>query len=299
MNKKIYTNLAVIAFSLLAILNSNKTNAQTVLYYWSFNGGDSSMHAPDISNSATGGTATYDYYCAYTDYITGSSVNVQPGYAAGNCIRFRNPSDSVVFYMPTTHFKNIMFSYVEQKTTNGAKTNAVHISTDGVTFTSSSVADAVDSSVYTVDSLDATTGDTLQFQLKTFDFSSYAAVNNADLFAISIVFSDDTANTGNNRFDNITLMGTMLPTGINNINAAHENVTVYPNPANSQVNIAFGTVADRTITVNNILGQKVMEVAENTKTISLDVASLMSGNYVITTRNNQTGEVVNTLFEKN
>jgi|GEM_PF-6374626 len=299
MNKKFYIRVAIIAVSVLSIFNSNHSYAQSVLYYWSFNSGDSSVHTPDITNDTTGGSAYYDYYCAYTDYITGAAVNLQPGYAAGNCIRFRNPSDSVVFHMPTSHYKNIMFSYAEQKTTNGSVTNSVFISTDGVNFLPSSVADAADSSVYTVDSQDVTTGDTLQFQLKTFNFTGYAAASNCANFAIAIVFSDDTAVTGNDRFDNVTLSGTMIPTGVTNINAANETVNVFPNPAANNINIGFGTVADRTVIVYDILGQKVMESAANTKVVTLNIASLVNGTYVITTRNNESGEVRNSLFEKN
>ncbi|NDC40262.1 MAG: hypothetical protein EBZ77_01740 [Chitinophagia bacterium] len=166
----------------------------TVLYYWSFNNGDSSQHSPD---EAVNSGAGFSYYSSYIDYTDGALVNLRSGYDSGFCLRVRNPSDSIIFRMPTTGYDSVTLSYaIRNSGSSGATENAIFYTVDGSNY----IADAIGNNKYPVT-------DTVFFQ-KLFTLSSDARINDNPKFAVKIVFTaNNTGAKGNNRFDNVTLKG--------------------------------------------------------------------------------------------
>ena len=70
-------------------------------------------------------------------------------------------------------------------------------------------------------------------------------------------------------------------TGIDNNNAVATKA--YPNPFSTDINISAGKVV-RTVTVSNMLGQKVMERSYNESTISVPASDLKDGIYIVNIR---------------
>jgi len=293
-------NLLTLLSIVIVLFLNNQSKAQSLIYYWNFNGVDSSIHTPDYTVSG-GGSATYAYWCAYTDYNSpGAHANVQLGDSAGSCIRFRNPSDSVVFFMPTTGYGNVTFSYAEQRTGSGASTNTIDYSTDGVHFKPSSFADVVDSSTYTVDSTDAIEDSIIGWQFKTFSFAADTTTNNNAHFAISIVFNGvSTASSGNDRFDNVALLGAPLSAlGISNTTVTQPSYILFPNPATTHVDITAGIDGNKSLTVTNMIGQVVYKGIADDRLVSINTATLHAGVYFITIQENTTGSVTTLKFIK-
>jgi Secretion system C-terminal sorting domain len=279
MKKQLHAILLCVG-SLFAI--NTLTQAQsTLIYDWNFNAADSSAHAPSYTVSG-GGAATYEYWCSYTDFTTGSAINKQMGDAAGNCIRFRNPSDSVTFFMPTTGYKNIQFSYAEQRTNSGSAHNQVLFSTDGVNFVPTATVDAVDSSLYTIDSTDAVSGDTTEWELHTFNFTASTASNNNAHFAVTIVFvGGPDSSSGNDRFDNVTLSGTANgSTAVASV-AAADNYKLYPNPVSDELTIEAAEVGKRIVSLYDMIGNKIYETSGDDKTLQISTSKLVAGNYIL------------------
>jgi hypothetical protein len=169
--------------------------SDTLMYYWSFNGQDSSKRAPDFGINPG---ATFKYYCSYIDYTGGSTLNLWgTGADSGECLRVRNPSDSLIFVMPTTGFDSIVLQFAEEasSTTSGSTINDIYYTTDGVNY----ITTALSNNSYTI-------GTT--FALYAFDFSTDPNVNDNPKFAVKIVFANNnTGTSGNDRFDNVSLQG--------------------------------------------------------------------------------------------
>jgi len=176
----------------------------TLMYYWSFNNQDSSVHTPDFA--VNGNNAFFVYYASYIDYTNGSDTNCIGGIAdTGTCLRVRNPSDSLIFAMPTTGYDSIVMAYAEEasSTTSGCTLNTITYTTDGVNYISTALTAGGGSNQTTI-------GTT--FQLYRLNFSSDPNVNNNPKFKVKIAFSNNnvwlpTSTSGNDRFDNVTLSG--------------------------------------------------------------------------------------------
>jgi hypothetical protein len=287
------------------IVSNVKGYSQSVIYNWDFNAADSAVHTPSYIVSG-GGAATYNYWCAYTDYAVGSSVNLKAGDYAGSSIRFRNPADSATFVMPTTGYKNITFSYAEQRTNSGALTNMVWYSNDGTHFMPTSTVDLVDSSTYTIDSTDHVTDSTTAgagWELRTFSFSADTLTNNNAHFSVTIVFVGGPDSTsGNNRFDNVTLKGTAIstpPSGISGITTSSETTYVlFPNPVANSLEVTANVTDQKSFIIYNIMGQKVTQGESDGKSFTINTADLVTGMYYINIRENATGNVSTMKFVK-
>ena len=92
------------------------------------------------------------------------------------------------------------------------------------------------------------------------------------------------------------IAGTCGPSGVNTIASADNNLTVYPNPANTTLNVKLGSVSEKaTVTVYNAIGQIVIasqEVSDNSTEIN--VSTLAKGVYILKVSNGK--EVSNTKF---
>lgn len=91
--------------------------------------------------------------------------------------------------------------------------------------------------------------------------------------------------------------GTCGPMGINNaVVSSDNNVTVYPNPASTTLNVKLGSVTDKaTVTVYNAIGQIVIASQEvNDNATEINVSTLAKGVYILKVSNGK--EVSNTKF---
>ncbi len=92
-------------------------------------------------------------------------------------------------------------------------------------------------------------------------------------------------------------LGTCGPLGINNaVVSSDNNVTVYPNPASTTLNVKLGSVTDKaTVTVYNAIGQIVIASQEvNDNATEINVSTLAKGVYILKVSNGK--EVSNTKF---
>lgn len=90
------------------------------------------------------------------------------------------------------------------------------------------------------------------------------------------------SNTGYNDLKTtITVSNEVLAVEDNDINALH--VKVYPNPASDIVNIQLNTIADYSITLYNILGQRVKTSTstQTTNTVRINTKDLDNGIYIL------------------
>lgn len=170
-----------------------------LLHFWHFNDlpPDEFFEVPadhTISNGQLTYTGSGD---GYADRVNdGTLLNADLGAPAERALRVRNPSDTreLIFNIPTTGYKDVVFRYAVKRTANGARQQTVYYR-------------AGDNDGWTLYS------DTLEITetYRQFRFS-FAGVEEADdnpQFSIRILFhgSETTGASGNNRFDNITLDG--------------------------------------------------------------------------------------------
>ena len=104
----------------------------------------------------------------------GSNVNLRTGYTTSACgstvnnyVRTRNPSneETLKFNMPTTGYKNIVFSYAIEQSSAGKDINTYSYSVDGTNFITTGLA----STTYTPG---------ITWAVVTIDLSGISAVNN-------------------------------------------------------------------------------------------------------------------------
>ncbi len=133
--------------------------------------------------------------------FAGSVVNAQPGYAAGGSLSVQGaPGNSnngmhILIAASTEGYDHIVLSWAQQRTSTGFNSSAVAWSADGgINFTEFGNTGVVASS----------------FALQSFDFSAVTDLNDNPDVVFRITLSGATAETGNNRFDNITVTGTAL-----------------------------------------------------------------------------------------
>jgi SprB-like repeat protein/type IX secretion system substrate protein len=132
--------------------------------------------------------------------------NDSSGTAAGNLyIRTRNPSANLPFlwYLPTTHYKNIVLSYAAELSSAGKAVHSYSYSLDsGVTFTTANLP----MTTYTPGVAWAT---------QTLNLSAIAGANNNPKFVFAILNTAPTATAtgGNARFDNISVQGDTITAG--------------------------------------------------------------------------------------
>jgi len=199
MTNNYFKKLAAVAIMCTA---SHFAKAQTLLHYWNFNAlpdGTSTSVAPDFS--LVSGTASITYPGTgngYMDDVDGDILNAQNGDMAGLGLRPRNPSNTrdLLIAFPTTGHENIVVKFATTKTNQGATQQNYSYSTDGGnTFTTAGLAVTTFSPVTDI------------YNLVTLNFSGIPGANNNPNFILKISFGGATAagNSGNNRFDNITV----------------------------------------------------------------------------------------------
>ena len=253
------------------VLAASNANAQSkLIHYWHFNNFTSVAgykSLPAVTTATVNAAHPYNVHADYSsidtskaqivyqtsagtstafsttlDYANpGDTINARMGHAADTSIisyalRPRNRSDSMElrFYIPTTHYKNILIKYESQSSsvTSGPLHQVFDYSTDsGTTWKTTGLSVASDSAG-------------LAFgPVFPVSFTTDTTVNNNPKLVFRIKFVGNSSGTsGNNRFDNVTVEGdTIKPasTGGGSTDTAHVLVhywnfnnftTVYHNP---------------------------------------------------------------------
>jgi hypothetical protein len=273
-----------------------KTNK--VIHYWDFNSFSKVLNNPNIPpfqsdfsvNPSTPGVLNYylrpgtpTNYTGYIDNVAGDVGNAQFGAPAGQALRVRNPVDSVElrFNIPTTGYKNISFGYVLEESSNiSPLTRHFDYSTDGgSTWITTGL------SITSESNLDST-----KFDPTTVTFASgSAAENRANLiFRIKMNGGLISGSSGNNRYDNITVMGDPATNGVAD-NATTLDYAVYPNPAADHILIVTPSEGSKNITIFDVTGKVIAERKTSDANVLISTSNFASGIYsarIIDTTNN-------------
>lgn len=268
---------------LLSLEGSTNAPQTSLLYYWHFNTLVTPTDVTEIESDYTlisGFTATL----TYTDpvegnrdidaYSPGSTLNAQMGATQGAAARVRNPSAmrSLSFDVPTTGAENIVFTYAVQRSNNGALTNTIEYALDGVNFITTGLSD--------------NTQDVGEFEIwntLSYDFSTVSGANDNPNFKIRIIWEDDNASnpSGNNRYDNITITGTVIQDDLNLSTFTKTAIQVYPNPALDVLHIQSDENIEQLFIFDGI-GALVRKINQaNDKAISLNTNDMAKGVYTL------------------
>jgi DNA repair exonuclease SbcCD nuclease subunit len=200
-------------------------SGKKIIHYWHFNntlpangGGGIKLGAISADYSTIGNAnivykplpgVLYDT-TGIMDNLVGDTTNQRIAYInnlnVNNAVRTRNPSDSMQFVwtLPTTNYKNIVIKYATQSSSVGSgqhRQNYSYSLDGGLNYTTANLPMAFDSAG-------------LNWGLVTVDLSSITAINNNPNFIFRILYSaPNTGNSGNNRFDNITVEGDSVNSG--------------------------------------------------------------------------------------
>ncbi|RZJ74823.1 MAG: alkaline phosphatase, partial [Flavobacterium sp.] len=188
---------------LMTVLGSQFAEAQELLHYWHFNtlpsGTITAAVASDFSITGSGSITYNGTGAGYLDRVSpGDILNAQTPEGAGFGLRPRNPSNTrdMLIAFPTTGHDEIVMKFATTKTNQGATTQNYSYSLDGgATFTNAGLPVASYNPVTDV------------YNLVTLDFSNITGASNNPNFVVKISFGGATAagDSGNNRFDNITV----------------------------------------------------------------------------------------------
>jgi hypothetical protein len=252
------------------------TNAEQALYYWHFNTFNTSTDVTTIPadySLIAGAEPLMTYTGAgpinIDSYNNGSILNTHFDQTSGKAARVRNPSEGrpLVFDLPTTGYKDIKFAYAVQRTNQGQLINSVSYSVDGTNYTQANI-------------LPHEFNVTTDFSLVQVDFSLVTAANNNANFKIKVTFKGNTlGDSGNNRFDNITLKGVAYDLAV----PSHHATTyqVFPNPFTNNIQIISSEQMIE-LSVYDMVGKKIWQkTTANTNAETIDLGALNVGVYLL------------------
>lgn len=263
------------ATSVTAFFEEVIDNGGDVMHYWHFN----TLNTPtDVTSILPDFTVIPqdDPLLTYTGSgprdidanDTGSLINLHMGELPGKSARVRNPSDgrTVEFLVPTTGYKDIKFAYAVQRTNNGQLANNLAYSLDGINFTQNGM---------TVTTFPVST----EFSLVSLNFTGIPGVNNNAKFKVRVTFQGNTSGeSGNNRFDNVTVKGTPINLSVTENSTAYQ---VFPNPFTDNVTIISANLMER-LEVVDLMGKKVWQMESvAAEEASIDLSGLSDGIYML------------------
>jgi len=222
---KIYSLTDTISYS-VGLFRSVSTGITNAIHYWNFNNNvpaTGQQWPNSITADSSNGLLTHNF--PDVESFAGTVLNGENNEVAGGSFSPKGTANndfSMVFSVPTVFFKDIIFSYASKGTASGYNDQSIFYSTDGANF----------------DSLTCYLASGFDWIIRAVDFSNIPYVNNNPLFKIKIIIRGATSIYGNNRFDNIKVIGNQY-SGIKNYENPLENVEIYPNPAKDYLNIAF------------------------------------------------------------
>ncbi|MCU0780378.1 MAG: CotH kinase family protein, partial [Akkermansiaceae bacterium] len=173
---------------------------------------------------------SHTYLNASLEITPGPTTTVERNTAAQDFdtahLRLNNPLGATLrLALPTTGFQFASLSWLTRRSTQGAGTQIVEYTTDGVIWTH----------------LETYTVENAAPQARSFDFTAIPAASDNPAFAVRVTFAQGIGGTGgNNRFDNITMTAVPLP-GNNlppHVQMAPANRALIEGGAGATVNLA-------------------------------------------------------------
>ncbi len=255
-----------------------------LIHYWHFNNlsGTTEIVSADysaisqafITYAGTGNGYLDERGQRLEDPVSSLNLYLDQQPEQGAVLRARNPSHTreLIIEAPTSGYSNIRVAFATTRTTNGAKRQSFHYSTNGGDSWQSP------DQGYEVALLP-------QWGLKEFDLSTIEGVaNNPDmLFKILFWGESATGTSGNNRFDNLSVTGTSITTGLNDFIDRNSPVTLYPNPAKETITLTTQSGASHQgeLAIFSMDGRKLQSVAVTSPQTTISLADLPMGIYVI------------------
>ncbi len=90
---------------------------------------------------------------------------------------------------------------------------------------------------------------------------------------------------------NFTLNTIAIPTSIQNVNAGNFAASIFPNPANTELNIKANSAEQFSVSVSDMLGRKVVSDNTSNGMMTINTTNLPSGLYLVTLKDNQGNEM--------
>lgn len=271
--------------TLPASYTTEKTYNPHIIYYRPY-----SLNMTADSTLDNGSPGAYDIY----NYQSNPKYGIQ-GDTAGstNCfVRMRNPSpgNDFIIYLPTKGYKNIELEFAfSVSSTKGSNIGFSYSTNSGASWNAlTSAMDTFNTSgKYHPDSLQMvnsiTSGGT-DFDSAIINFSSDPTVNNNPNFVVkwSTGGPNNILTSGNNRFDNIALIGdTNGPSGIENITQNNGGYNLYPNPATENITVTGNSQGLKLITIYDVSGKSIgVSEMTNDKT-TINISNLSAGSYMM------------------
>jgi len=131
-------------------------------------------------------------------------------------------------------------------------------------------------------------------------FNDTAVNNNSKLTFRTRFLGQNSGGLGNNRFDNVTVIGDSLnkpSAGITSVTAIKACI-IYPSPAHNEVYISNGANTAKTIIITNMEGKMVISKNTTGEKCLINIAGLSSGIYFATVVENESGYISHLKFVK-
>ncbi len=297
------------------------TSSNLIVHYWDFNTlFGKTYNIPnippipaDFSATSAQGMIVYDTLPGisnsnkgYLDNVAGDTTTANDDNLFGEpllgpdnvALRVRNPTDSMDlrFVLPTTGYSGISFKYsLQSSSLTGPQREFFTYNSQGF-WTSTGI--TVNGVVQ--DSLDVTQSqyqgaNNGQYGLVTIGFTAavQAAISNNPNFQFRIIFGDTATGgtSGNNRFDNFTVLATSQVTnGVTVPVQAQQQLDISPNPAGDEISFANPFASQIAIAVIDQTGREVLQSSgTGASTVNLDISTLASGAYYVRIQNVSNG----------
>lgn len=167
---------------------------RTLVHYWNFNG--SNLLTP--TQTTGGGGLFYTGGGIFDAVNPGTYVNARNADIDGSGLRLRNPAGTFTLNLPTTNYRDIIFSFAVQRSNSGPQINLITYTVDGSNY----ISDSLQPNIVQIDTL---------WKGYTVDFSNIKRANDNPNFKIQIKYAvNDTGTSGNDRYDNIALDGNII-----------------------------------------------------------------------------------------
>jgi hypothetical protein len=217
--------VSFLAVAALALGGTSSAQAATIIGYWGQNDnglpgggfgftpasfpqvpdlGGVSLNLRDFDTTVGGADNAYTTIQSFA----GTDLSAQSGFPSGGSLSPQggpidagsgepvNNGMSIVLAFETLGLQDIGLQWDQRGTSSGFTSRAVSYSLDGTSFTPFGTDSGALSSTWTT---------------PTFDFSGISALNDQPAVYLAITLDGATGPTGNNRFDNITITGTVIP----------------------------------------------------------------------------------------
>lgn len=192
-----------LGLALMLLIGTTPLWGQSLIYYWNFNnnipGTNQNWEQPIPANIGAA-QITYTFTEAFS--FAGTIINGIEGEIAGGSFAPRGGVDNInngaylTINAPTTGYNDIVITYPTRRTSTGFNTQEIQYTIDGSTWVTK---ETFDISLFE--------NNWLVNQIIVVNFSEITAVDNNPDFAVRIILNGTTSSAGNNRFDNIQVLG--------------------------------------------------------------------------------------------